>query len=535
MNEALNKDPRLTVQGLLADEEEKVKKLEGTLKKENDRLKTLKKNASKRGISETEKSITENSIENSKEKIRAFENEIKNTFTSLRNTIVASLDGKPKDLKTEVSSLFESLHGALMEEERLQQSQRAYPQHTAVQIILAFFCSKFNTQDDILNLLTHLGDDFVDVEKIPKGGNRLTNKDAQEIIEKNLPLVQSGKDISLTIDEMLALSLAPSFSNPYPYVDDKLISNGNAYPYDQSKKQRLTSLTFADCVETTVRHLFNLLCYRADHFSLDHLKDQIPQNFFEKLNTFYDHQSVNLANAGDEQTRSLWNEVIGDLNPLLVDHPFSIAYMKEKDGYQYELDAGFGNLIHVFHAVLGIRKDAFPESAPLSEQQKWVTDSLEGIFKILSPQYEYKFHLKDGRVKEGTSRKDLSGTMGVSVYNNEQLLFNFDLFSEQNAHSQIEKLKAEGLKNLTEDSESILRHATIGDLGKESRNAAEEIIWTLSRANLDKIHSPLFQIFAHRMEDDQSRINALSKISKTYQHADESPLGPFKDEVQRHG
>lgn len=128
-----------------------------------------------------------------------------------------------------------------------------YPERTTEQIILAFFCYHFNTQEDIWKLLNCMDDSIVDKSKIPEESDILKKEDLEAI---------AAHDV-YDLDDIYALVMADMFDRITPYREGSpLLSSGNAYRYDLAQDQLVTDKpTFADCQEITLRHLMNMLFY----------------------------------------------------------------------------------------------------------------------------------------------------------------------------------------------------------------------------------------------------------------------------------
>ena len=225
-------------------------------------------------------------------------------------------------------------------ESAIQQEQGSpYPTYTTEQVISAFFCEKFSTQQDIGVLLEGLDPAIVkNVETFPKQDKLITQ-------EYMIGLAQKKER---DLDDFYALANADMFTRLTPYKPGTaLISNGNTRPFDRKKGQQIQGKTFADCIETTMRHLTNLMLFDpiSRSFDLTAISNYVRRDnpYFANFEAFYSQQSPLLANDGIIDTRSLWNSVIGDLNALDLTNP--VAYAQETAGSQYDLDQGYINLI----------------------------------------------------------------------------------------------------------------------------------------------------------------------------------------------
>jgi len=386
-----------------------------------------------------------------------------------------------------------------------------YPERTTEQVLLAFFCYKFNSQEDIWELLRHLDGDIVDHSMIPTSTDELKEADLQEIATHDV----------YDLDDILDLETADIWSQITPYREGSpLLSNGNAYKYDRSKDQLLKEeTTFADCQEITLRHLMNLLFYdfilkgwNLSHIE-KHLQENDPENpYFKNVREFYAAQGPSLANAGDTDMRSLFNKVVGDLNA--DGKGPEIHYMKGTN----ELNAGFINMMRLFEKLFSLPLKPFP--TPLQGKPKesfeakreWLEKSLELLFKTLNPTRAFQLDLS--KLKE--TGDEISGDLSVTVEDEEigEQLFSFNIYSEVNRHAQIMDLKQLKKTEKRDYTEELQSHPLSLQEG-----TAEEALWLLSSnptLKAQKVRAPLYALFHTPLTDNDSRIQFLETLSKNF-------------------
>ncbi|OJW51438.1 MAG: hypothetical protein BGO67_06750 [Alphaproteobacteria bacterium 41-28] len=385
-----------------------------------------------------------------------------------------------------------------------KQETSLYPRHTTEQVISAFFAYHFNTRKDIESLLQSLDKTIVDEEKHLSSEEDLLK-------EEDLPQI-SKKESPYTLDDVFNLTLADFWRSLTPYkAGMSLLNNGQAYFYLREKDTYVRGRTFADCVETAGRHIGNLLLFnpKTREFDLRYIREYSSHSpFFKNFEKFYLKQTPFLANAGDIGTRSLYNEVVGDLN--IIQGEFEIRYVKGTN----ELSSGFINFIRVYQKVLELQLEELPQG-DLKEVRGWVQKSLNVFFTALNPTYIYEIN------PQLTKReRDFIGDAEVIVkhrgteegFEREESLFSFKLISLTN-HMEVKDLKIlrekEGLNydSLLEMHDHTLHAGT-----------AEESTWLLASPDVrnQKIHHPFLQLFPNALSDNTSKIEFLEKLDNNY-------------------
>lgn len=406
---------------------------------------------------------------------------------------------KRQFLKKTLTPLIEAIQNAVKSEKT-----SLYPEHTVEQIISAFFCYHFNTQDDIKLFLKNLDDSMIDKSKIA----HIT--DEVQGLDELRKIAAQGQENPYDMDDVLGLELADIWVSPTPYrTGSSPLSNGNTWKYDRKSNDfKKGEKPFADCVEIGARHLMNLLLFNPEtrEFDLSNVRKYVDQEsadnpYFSNFVDFYKVQTPNRSNAGDIEMRSLWNKVVGDLNDVPHD-PISIKYMEGNN----ELNAGFINLIKVFQKVFGLKVDPVPTDNFYNKKQ-WLHQSLEELFKALNPNKIYQMDLSN--LKEDGD--DISGNLPIVVGSaREKREFSFTFQSHVGMHSQILSLKNLIKSDLSDITDPLKAHTT-----EIKENTAEESIWLLSpSADLkkDKVHHPLYTLFSQELADNDSKVNFLHTL-----------------------
>lgn len=323
-------------------------------------------------------------------------------------------------LRNAIGMIINAIIDSIIQEEGFQEKKSSfYPKYTTEQVILAFFCEKFNTQKDIFDFLRALSaldaaheimipdSVFPTSEEIAKGDTLLKETDLPSIANKKNP----------NLDDFYGLANADIFTRITPYKPGRSpLSNGKTNAFDRSvdggKGREITNATFPDCVEITARHICNLLLYNVDEkdFDLTEIKkymEKSKKDYFANFEKFYDMQRINLANSGSLNIRSLWNHVVGDLNAFDT-NPAKIFYIKtnsdNKDKF-FEMDSGFINFVNIFRKIFDVKlgegsnqteEDTKKlealnlDTATLDQKKKWIEAYLIAIFKALNPKYTYE-------------------------------------------------------------------------------------------------------------------------------------------------
>ena len=330
-------------------------------------------------------------------------------------------------------------------------------------MIEAFFCYKFDKQSDIKELIEALPDEIVDHDILfPQSEDYFTEKDVEEILK-------TPSEEPFDMDDMFALLLGTGgiFNSPTPYrAGVSPLSNGPTKWYDRKEDKFIESnKPFADCAEITARHFLNLILFDplTRTFNLDPLKKiqaSLAEKFPERSNTdpkaaidhlidFYEKkQPPIMANAGDIDTRSAFNRVIGDLNVIPGGPP--ITYVKGTN----ELETGALNFIQAFQKILSLDlPNTPPATASEVDHQSWAKKAFQTLFTTLHPTRTYELNFNQTRWSQ--ELKDLYGKINIKVRDesSKKELFDFAYSTTPKSHSEIMGLKSYGTAPKINDEE----------------------------------------------------------------------------------
>lgn len=396
--------------------------------------------------------------------------------------------------------------------ESIATEQRFYPQYTTEHIILAFLSYKFSTREDIKGFLVHLKPELINQEAVAAFDPSAVLK------EEDLAPIALKKNY--TPDDVIALITSDIWSMPTPYrVGTPILSNANAQMYDR-KADALMPETFADCVETSIRHLINCFLYEpfTRNFSFKGLEKyhksasstKSPLINLAVLFNFYKNQPVDLANDGSEKMRSEWNRVVGDLNGPNESHETSIRYRQGTN----ELDAGFINLMQIFKKILGVHIKAAPDpKVPLDMKKDWLREAFEEVFNALNPNENYSISLNMDKVS--AESEELSGVVTITVDDQDGMVYSFDFQSNPNRHGQLENYQVSDRLKSQDYTDSLINHFV-------NRNGSENALWLLAKT--PKLQEHLFQYlptfyqwFNESLFDNMAKIRFLEKINTKYE------------------
>lgn len=420
-------------------------------------------------------------------------------FNSLDVTEATHKTNLKKEIKELIKWITQSIH---------DEKDSIYPLYTTEQIILAFFCEKFNTQKSIRQLLKAL--DNLDTTHGMMQGVGGLNVDEEDLLkEEDLPLIAQNRTPNL--DDVYLLANADFFERVTPYKPGtQPISNGSTWPYDRANEVFLKDKTFPDCVEEVLRHICNLLFYNPITRAFD-LPEATPKN----LVLFYKKQPYLNANTGDISMRSLWNSVIGDLNSTPSHNPIKIFYGSGNPP-SYDLDPGYINIINVFRVLFGLdiqnsshsEKDNLKlldlEQASLEKLKEWVEAYLDFIFTTLNPGRRYDFDTTSLTINQGRTNKDVFGDVAVTVSDriSENPLFSFTI-SLTPGHGELINLKSI-YASPTIDYRAPLK-AALNCIEPKTSQASLSLL-----ANQRQDLPLLYGLYSRIIQDNISRIETIS-------------------------
>ncbi|MDI9636322.1 hypothetical protein QM565_11230 [Geitlerinema splendidum] len=419
---------------------------------------------------------------------------------------------KQRFFRETLTPLIESIQQAVENEK-----DSIFPAYTTEQLIESFFSHKFNTRENIENLIEATPDDIVD-PAVPFVSEPAS---AEEILKHEV----------LDMDDLLAISALEMAVAPIPYQSEiSPISNGKTWFYDRGKDQFFNKAsTFADCVDVMPRHMANMLLYdRKTHtFNVTPLLDQqkkfaegSPQ--FKRLQNaiefFTKYQSPMMANNGDSYTRSWWNRVIAGLNFDGVGP--KVDYVQGDN----ELDTGHINMLRMFQNLFSLDLDLFPaievvnEADPEKEKEaqekiqkkfeeerlNWILSSFHKVFSFMNPDFLYEFEHEN--LGWSPERNDMVGEITVLVKKSKASSTPFYSFKMKHSpgHASIKNIAYP--KNETA-LEIEAKAAAIEPL------TAEESLWLLfPQLAKEKTTEPLYQMMPRLFADNDSKINFISLL-----------------------
>lgn len=404
-----------------------------------------------------------------------------------------------------IDPLLTAIKGAIKNEK-----DSLYPDHTIEQVLSAFFCSKFNTQQDIWDLLENLdGSIIVDKKMIPQKEEYLQEEDLPKIARKSKPY---------QVDELFDLLEADLWTALTPYKPGvSPTSNGPTLRYDRNTDKHGTE-TFPDCAEKTANHIMNMLLFDSvkREYDLSHIRKYMEDNNiisanFKNFAEYYENRDPLTANAGDLRTRSEWNRVVGDLNT--PEDPIKIVY--KHDG-KNETRAGFLNFIKTCQKMFALSLEDYHVKEDLGTKKQWLEKSLQTIFMAVNPTKTYQFDLSKVRINEFAVDNDLTGDIGVIVSDDSDTpLYSYNFHAAANKHSAIENLQVLLERTDTNYEEVMNTHSHSITPG-----TAEESLWNLSsNRNFveSKITEPLYALFGGALFDNDSKIGLLNKIIQKFE------------------
>jgi hypothetical protein len=413
-------------------------------------------------------------------------------------TILDTFMKPDKGLKKNIPDILKSIKDSIDKEGDF------YPSYTTEQIILAFLCHKFNTQDDLKSFIKAL--------------NKINNKIVPDFNSNSLDTltlftqneIEEIKNKEFQgIDDIYNLANADIFTRMTPYKPgSELLSNGNAYPYDRKNNKIMEGKkTFADCTETTLRHLVNMLTYdaKAKQFDLSHLKKHVGENnpYFQNMEDFYKFQTPNHANSGDITIRSLWNTVVSDLknDDKLINY---------KQG-TFELRARYINVIQVFKKLFNLQlPDEQKELESLDvakvaiyKQKQWVEAYLSALFNALNPNRSYD--ISTSKLYWDSGEQDIFGELEVKVKNDKNPLFSF-IMDLSPGHGKLSQLK-------DFQEQAIINFSKFTEKARESNTSIQSLL-LLTRQFQSQAKSVFYRLYPCLMEDNKAWVNALQSLNE---------------------
>ncbi len=232
--------------------------------------------------------------------------------------------------------------------------ERPLPIYTAERILLGYFVMKFDTEEDVASFYRTLKQE-VQCEKSAK-----SKLEALGVIKK--------------LHDMFS-KIVPNNEVPY---DGPLVSNGMANVITCDKNYgvlKVEGLKFADCADTSIRHVMNLLMYDSQSkkmrfpleigsISKEEVLDVVNniqghgmlklKTLKERLYLYLAYQNIDKVNNGDDVTRSFWNYVVSNVTCLDKDI-YDVVYVRNDQ--QNELSAGILNALKMYYNLAYVIRD----------------------------------------------------------------------------------------------------------------------------------------------------------------------------------
>ncbi len=342
-------------------------------------------------------------------------------------------------------------------------NDRPLKQYTAESILLGYFVKKFDTKEEVSEFYHALP------EQIKLSENKTSEATKKDVLSE-------VKKLHDMLEKAMPKSNIPYYSKPLSNGSAiQTIVEGDTCYFDKAKK-------FADCVDTSIRHLVNLMTYNANdekfhlpgstcditNQDLDELLTAYNQrnkikhkSVKERLHMYYLYQSQQTANNGDELTRSLWNHVISNISSK-NEGMYDVVYMKEKN----ELSSGLVNVLKMYYnLVYALRdgqdceeaKNAIDKVITLinsvtddtskinqEELKNILSNAFKETLKLFNDKYDLNIYVKDAQIQKKSNYRnpvknswmDVFGTVCVTVHENNNDLFNFEI-EQKTGHGAI--------------------------------------------------------------------------------------------------
>gem|GEM_PF-5485355 len=231
-----------------------------------------------------------------------------------------------------------------------------YPQGFAEQVVLAFFASISTGPEPVFMLIKKM--------------------------HALLPaLPRDSKDpVLMLMDKIVHETVKGQASIVSPYTSTFLISNGSSHPYHRSGGGVMDeSRTFADCGETTLRHLLNIILYIPPAKGVPG-SWIIPHDAPADLKMFYEAvQPPAKANDSDIKVRSAWNKVVAGLT---APTPWGPVQYAEGDN---NLHADLLNIVRVLHVLFPMKAPPMPALHDQGALKTWLDHYFEALIQKLHP------------------------------------------------------------------------------------------------------------------------------------------------------
>ncbi len=366
-----------------------------------------------------------------------------------------------------------------------------YPKNILRQLIIGFFFEHFNSAKDLeafVNEYAKLSFGQTSSFSVVK----MTKEDWADV-ETNL----NSKEVQ-NYEEAFQLLLFPNYFNSVTGYSESPVSNGTCNMWSLDQYNNLVedkSKSFADCVETALRHLINVFCFDPETSSarFAHIKDQLLKEFLE---TYYDKDNFN---RGDSKIRTAWNKVVSCRN--------GIVYRKSSRGNiqnDNEVDATLTNIVNMLAHFSGQPTVFIEEKQNYTEvEQEKIIEHLTKFGKMICGQIDVD---ENGEYVE--NKKETTTIESITISGN---LVTFNI-------------KKNGLRKKIEFNIYYKTHASISvekdnnrigskkiNLDKTQENFKEEINLLSGEKN-----ELFYKIFGKKINGFQAMIGSLAVIKSEF-------------------
>lgn len=347
--------------------------------------------------------------------------------------------------------------------EKQELNDKVFPEYTTEKILLAFFVDHFN--------------DVTDAERFY---NELLTLMIGPSDEKQIDVVNDLKKMFLN----------KHFNSAFKTCFDKIgkpLQTGESYLINyQVDKANFVGRgelvpTFSNCVETSIRNIFNLLLYDSekndflfreelssdDVTYIESLKNAIEnlnpidlKNKREMLRLFYAVQNPDESTNGNNFFSNLWSFTLSNIGDENLEGLYPLRYAKEKN----ELCSGLLNvlkacwnltfllneknvmpLVALKQEIDDIEKFLLESSIEVEVVEPILKSAFEKVFSLVNSKYAINIEIENLRVetcKRLINVKDFFGDVCVSVSERQtnRKLFDFSII-QNNGHSQVDYSK----------------------------------------------------------------------------------------------
>ena len=248
------------------------------------------------------------------------------------------------------------------------------PKYTTEKMLMCYFICHFNNENDVNRFYNR-------AKKIiftNNNGNGFNFENSLKRLEK----------INKILDKISSTDIVP-YTEP-------LVANGCTQVITtKDNKLKFTSELFADCADTVVRHIINLLSYNDENqwfFILDNLSENDKNRLKHEIDNicnaiknnseiekqplarriiqfFYYQKMRGGADLASQEARSFWNYVVNNMDS----ETYKINYVHENN----ELDTGWINCLKSTYNILHALKSCNPNFKTKLEDAKNKIDYLE--------------------------------------------------------------------------------------------------------------------------------------------------------------